>query len=85
MAQKIMFKDFSHHIAWTDTMKSGDTFIGLIEYQSKTCGASVQVLQVISPDCICANEAEYAADKMLQQIHTISENDEIIYSDGIRL
>lgn len=39
-----MFKEFSSHIAWTDSMKDKRNFVGLIEYQRKQVGGSVQLL-----------------------------------------
>lgn len=80
-----MFKDFGNHIAWTDTMEDEQGFIGLIEYQPKQCGEHVRVLWVVSPGCVCANEAECLADNMLQEIADISVDDQIIYSDGVAL
>lgn len=80
-----MFKEFSHHIAWTDIMKSERGFIGLIEYQPKRSGAHVNVLWVIGLDCICATEAEIMADKMLQEISDIRPDGRVVYSDGVAL
>jgi hypothetical protein len=80
-----MFKDFGNHIAWTDTMEDAQGFVGLIEYQAKQCGAQMRVLWVVSPGCVCANEAECLADNMLQEITDISLDNQIIYSDGVVL
>lgn len=80
-----MFKDFNNHLAWTDAMETECGFVGLIEYQSKQHGANINVLWVVAPDCICANEAEIAADNMLQQIEEITLEGKVIYSDGIAL
>ncbi len=80
-----MFKEFKHYTAWTDAMKSERGYVGLIEYQPKCPGATVQVLWVISPSYLCATDAETAADRMLKEICDISLVGRVIYSDGIML
>lgn len=80
-----MFKDFPHYIAWTDSMKSDDGFVGLIEYQPKRRGAQVNVLWVVAPNCVCASEAETLADNMLQEISDITVEGNVVYSDGVNL
>lgn len=80
-----MFKEFAHHIAWTDIMQSDRGFVGLIEYQPKKFGAQVNVLWVVGAKCICATEAEILADNMLQEISEIRPDGRIIYSDGVPL
>ena len=78
-----MFKDFPHYIAWTDSMKSDDGFVGLIEYQPKRRGAQVNVLWVVALNCVC--EAETLADNMLQEISDITVEGNVVYSDGVNL
>ena len=80
-----MFKDFSHYIAWTDIMKSDGGFVGLIEYQSRRQGSSVNVLWVIASDCVCEDAAEAVTDAMLEQISNITRAGKVIYSDGVSL
>ncbi len=80
-----MFRDFAHHTAWTDAMRSGRDYIGLIEYQPKDPGASVQVLWVIGPGCACESDAETLADNMLEQIADITRDGDVVYQDGVRL
>ena len=80
-----MFKEFKHYTAWTDAMKSERGYIGLIEYQPKCPGASVHVLWVISPGCMCADAAETAADRMLKEICDISVVGRVTNSHAIML
>ncbi|MHA6493112.1 hypothetical protein ACX0MV_07675 [Pseudomonas borbori] len=80
-----MFKDFKHYTAWTDAMENDQGYVGLIEYQPKCPGASVHVLWVIAPGCVCANDAETAADQMLREIRDITAMGRVIYSDGVML
>ena len=80
-----MFKEFDHHIAWTDIMKSDHGFVGLIEYQPKRTGTEVNVLWVIGVTCVCATEAEIMADNMLQEISDICADGRVVYSDGVAL
>ncbi|MGY4532014.1 hypothetical protein ACVW0Y_001130 [Pseudomonas sp. TE3786] len=80
-----MFRDFDTCIAWTDAMKEGHNYVGLIEYQPKRMGAEVRVLWVIVPGCVCENEAETAADNMLREIADITQLDRVTYSDGVML
>ncbi|MBM7061910.1 hypothetical protein JQX08_14460 [Pseudomonas sp. UL073] len=80
-----MFKDFPHHVAWTDAMRDGPRYIGLIEYQPKRPGSRVNVLWVVLPDCACEAEAETAADDMLREIRDITRDGQVIYSDGVAL
>jgi hypothetical protein len=83
--EAVMFKEFDHHIAWTDIMKSEHGFVGLIEYQPKRSGAEVNVLWVVGAKCICATEAEILADNMLQEISDIRPDGSVVYSDGVAL
>lgn len=80
-----MFKNFQHHIAWTDAMNDGHRYVGLIEYQPKQAGADVQVLWVVGLDCVCESEAETAADNMLEQIRDITAEGQVIYRDEVAL
>jgi hypothetical protein len=80
-----MFKDFKHYTAWTDAMKDGQAFVGLIEYQPKRPGARVRILWVVTPDCVCEDEAETAADNMLDQIRDITPEGTVIYQDDVSL
>ncbi|BCD88438.1 hypothetical protein PSm6_48450 [Pseudomonas solani] len=80
-----MFRDFKHCTAWTDAMREGQNYVGLIEYQPKREGAGVRVLWVLTPGCVCENEAETAADNMLREIRDITVEGSVIYSDGVAL
>ncbi len=80
-----MVKEFPHHIAWTDAMRDGGRFVGLIEYQRKLPCAMVHVLWVVSPMLKGEDEAEFAAVNMLEQICEITDSDNVIYSDGVAL
>jgi hypothetical protein len=80
-----MVKEFPHHIAWTDAMREGCNYVGLIEYQRKLPCARVHVLWVFSPYEAGADEAEGAAINMLEQICEITDGDNVIYSDGVAL
>lgn len=80
-----MFRNFKGCIAWTDAMKDGQQYVGLIEYQPKCAGAAVQMLWVVAPGCICESEAETVADNMLREIRDITIDGSVIYRDGIAL
>jgi hypothetical protein len=83
--QTCMVKEFPEYIAWTDAMKEGNHFIGLIEYQRKVPGAEVNILWVMAPNIIEQFDAEKAAVRMLGHIRDISVHGRIIYSDGVAL
>lgn len=80
-----MVKEFSHHIAWTDAMREGFSYVGLIGYQRKSPFAIVHVLWVINPSLTGEDEAEFAAISMLEQICEITESDNVVYRDGVAL
>ncbi|UQY35188.1 hypothetical protein K8U54_01405 [Pseudomonas fulva] len=80
-----MFRDFKGCIAWTDAMKDGQHYVGLIEYQPKCAGAAVQLLWVPALGSVCESEAETAADNMLRQIRDITIDGDVIYRDGVAL
>lgn len=80
-----MVKEFADHIAWTDSMKDGHNYVGLIEYQRKIPASTVHVLWVINPQMKAEDQAERAAAKMLEQIREITDRNNIIYSDGVAL
>lgn len=80
-----MVKEFSNHIAWTDAMKEGQGYIGLIEYQHKLPFSMVHALWVIDPRLTNEDDAELAAMNMLEQIYDITDTDRVIYNDGVAL
>lgn len=80
-----MVKEFPEYIAWTDAMKEGNNFVGLIEYQRKTPGSEVNILWVMAPNITEQFDAEKAAVRMLSHIRDISSHGRIIYSDGVAL
>lgn len=80
-----MVKEFHEYIAWTDAMKEGTNFVGLIEYQRKKPGAEVNILWVMAPNMTEQYDAEKAAVRMLSHIRDISSQGRIIYSDGVAL
>ncbi|KAF1054641.1 MAG: hypothetical protein GAK43_00756 [Stenotrophomonas maltophilia] len=80
-----MFRDFRDCTARTDAMHDGSRYVGLIEFQPKSPGASVQVLWVIDPRCVCSSEAATAADEMLCAICDIRADGEVLYADGVPL
>jgi hypothetical protein len=80
-----MIKEFPNHIAWTDAMREGYNYVGLIEYQRKSPCSLIHALWVINPYLMSECEAENAAVSMLEQIHDITGSDKVIYSDGVEL
>jgi hypothetical protein len=80
-----MVKEFTEYIAWTDAMKEGSNFVGLIEYQRKTPGAEINILWVMAPNITEQYDAERAAIRMLSHIRDINSSGRIIYSDGVAL
>ncbi|KAB0548955.1 hypothetical protein F7R01_16140 [Pseudomonas argentinensis] len=80
-----MFRNFKQCIAWTDAMKDGQHYVGLIEYQPKYAGAAVQLLWVPALGSVCESEAETAADNLLRQIRDITIDGDVIYRDGVAL
>ncbi|SDI25435.1 hypothetical protein SAMN05216189_1003163 [Pseudomonas delhiensis] len=80
-----MFRDFSGSSAWTDAMRDGGAYVGLIQYQPKREGAPVEVLWVFAPGSRNAAEAEDAARRMLARIRDISADGRVRFDDGISL
>ena len=80
-----MVKEFPNYIAWTDAMREGQSYVGLIEYQRKLPGANVQILWVVAPNLHEQRDAEIAAIGMLNHIRDITASGRIIYSDGVAL
>ncbi len=80
-----MFREFEHVTAWTDAMHSGRGFVGLIGYQPKCRYSRVTTLWVIVPRCACADQAESAAEAMLEAILDIHPQFGVLYHDGIYL
>ena len=80
-----MVKEFKHYIAWTDVMRAGNGFVGVIEYQRKLPCSMVHVLWVINPQIRDEDESEDAATAMLEQISEITAAGKVIYSDGVAL
>ena len=80
-----MVKEFRNYIAWTDAMREGQTYVGLIEYQHKLPCSMVHALWVIDPRLTNEDDAETAAMTMLEQIYDITDADRIMYSDGVML
>jgi hypothetical protein len=80
-----MVKQFANYIAWTDAMKEGQNYVGLIEYQHKLPYSLVHALWVIDPRLTNESDAEIAAMTMLEQIYEIADGDRVIYSDGVAL
>lgn len=80
-----MFKEFKHHVAWTDAMKSGNGYAGLIGYQRKYGDGSTCILWVYSPHFSGEYDAELSAEKMLRKIVDINYFEQIIYDDGVML
>jgi hypothetical protein len=86
----MMIREFEYHIAWTDVMKEGRNFIGLIEFQRKLpCPlvqtSWVQALWVFNLRRMNELEAENAAADMLEKIDEITPNGKVIYCDGVAL
>lgn len=80
-----MIKEFANHIAWTDAMREGYNYVGLIEFQRKLPCSVVHALWVINPHLMDEYEAEVAAIAMLEEIYEITDSDKVIYSDGVAL
>ena len=80
-----MVKEFPRHIAWTEVIKEGCKFVGLIEYQKRAPCSMVHVLCVLGPHLNDETDAELAAESMLQNIREITEYDDVIYNDGVML
>ena len=80
-----MVREFEHHIAWTDAMRYGCGYAGLIGYQRKFNGELTRVLWVIGPNIACESDAETSAEKMLDQIAEITCFGRVIYTDGVML
>jgi len=85
-----MIREFEYHIAWTDVMREGRNFIGLIEFQRKLpCPLMqtywVQALWVFNLRRMDELEAEDAAVAMLEQIDEITPAGTVIYKDGVAL
>jgi len=80
-----MVKEFPRHIAWTEVMKEGFNFVGLIEYQRRAPCSMVHVLWVLGPQFHDEADAELAATSMLENIREITDTDGVIYSDGVAL
>jgi hypothetical protein len=80
-----MVKEFPRHIAWTEVIKMGCNFVGLIEYQRRAPCSMVHELWVVGPHLSDEDDAEMAATEMLKNIREITDYDDIIYSDGVVL
>lgn len=80
-----MVKEFARHIAWTEVVKEGCRYIGLIEYQKRAPCAMVHELWVLGPHVNDELDAELAAITMLENIREITDYDDVIYSDGVAL
>ncbi|PUA29908.1 MAG: hypothetical protein B0W54_05020 [Cellvibrio sp. 79] len=80
-----MFKEFKHHIAWTDAMAYESGYAGIIGYQRKFGGTPAHILWVLGPHFKEEADAERSAQKMLEQIAEISCFERVIYADGIML
>ncbi|GGY71822.1 hypothetical protein GCM10011613_15890 [Cellvibrio zantedeschiae] len=80
-----MVKEFANHIAWTDAMREGYSYVGLIEFQRKLPCSIVHALWVINPHSMDEFEAETAAIAMLEKIDEITDADKVIYCDGVAL
>lgn len=85
----MLVKEFEYHLAWTDVVRNGRSYVGLIEYQRKLARTSsrswVQVLWVYNANAMDAQKAEQAAVAMLSQIHEITRAGQVIYKDGVAL
>lgn len=80
-----MFKEFKHHIAWTDAMTYENGYAGIIGYQRKFGGRPAHILWVLGPHFKGESDAQHSAERMLEQIADISCFERIIYSDGVML
>jgi hypothetical protein len=80
-----MVKEFPRHIAWTEVMKKGYSFVGVIEYQRNAPCSMVHELCVLGPPCHDEIDAELAANSMLQNIREITDGGDVIFSDSVML
>lgn len=78
-----MVKEFACHIAWTEVIREGCKFVGLVEYQRRVPWAMVHELCVVGPYLNDENDAEIAATSLLENIKEITECDDIIYNDRV--
>lgn len=80
-----MVKNFEFYTAWTDAMKYESGYAGLIGYQRKSLNGVAHLLWVVGPELGSESEAEYSAEKMLDQITDINRFGRVIYVDGVML
>lgn len=80
-----MVKNFEFYIAWTDAMAYESGYAGLIGYQRKSQNGLAHLLWVVGPDLGSEYEAEFSAEKMLDQIKDINRFGRVIYRDGVML
>jgi hypothetical protein len=80
-----MVKEFPCHIAWTEVIKEGYKFVGLIEYQRRAPCSMVHELYVVGPHVNDETDAELAAAAMLENIREITDYGDVIFSDGVML
>jgi hypothetical protein len=80
-----MVREFARHIAWTEVMKQGYNFVGLVEYQRNAPCSMVHELCVVGPRYRDEMDAELAANMMLENIREITDSGDVIFSDGIAL
>lgn len=80
-----MIKEFEHYIAWTDSMKYEHGYAGIIGYQRKSFRGAAHLLWVIGANFSSEYDAELSADRMLDQIVSISRFGGVMYSDGVML
>ncbi len=80
-----MVKNFEFYIAWTDAMKYESGYAGLIGYQRKCLNGLAHLLWVVGPNFRCESDAEFSAEKMLDQIMDINRFGRVIYADGVML
>jgi hypothetical protein len=74
-----MFKDFSHHTAWTDTMKDALGYAGIIGYHSTKLGAPAHTILILEPEFNSESAAKSHAEKMLEKIKTITRAGELVF------
>lgn len=77
-----MFRGFDACTTWADTMQERCQPVSLILYQSKRRDAAVCMLWVVTPGCSCLNDAETAADDLLQRITDIVTDGRARYVGG---
>jgi hypothetical protein len=80
-----MVKNFEFYIAWTDAMSYESGYAGLIGYQRKSLNGIAHLLWVVGPNLQCESDAEYSAERMLDQIMDINRFGRVIYADGVML